>query len=691
MLNPLGAGGSSAEEELLQAVARSCTGGGPVLDPVGKAARALPPSPDPDIPEAEAAMLRRPVALPGKASGLGLRKFRDRLPIPRTIRAQDAPITIRAQVAYVRHHADLPAALGWTYEGTSPGPTIEVWSNRRAIIHWINDLQRNGQAQRLPYDVVRVDPLNGGLNMGETLRPGGRSTSRGAGPGAHPPIPHTEELTGYTVVHVHGALTCGHNDGWAHNVASVGQVQRCEYPNQQEAGTHWYHDHAMAVTRFNVHAGMAGFYLIRDQQEASLRLPSGAQELLLAIADRNLETRPTRDPDALDFTGRLLYKQAGFDLGESKGAVPVQGPYNMVNGKIWPTHTVEARWHRLRLLNGSNARIYRLALHDTTREVLPADPIKPDDAAFAANRLSDAFVVIGTEGGLLPEPARPEDGVIELGPGERIDVLVDFSRLAGRTLELRNENGTVLNARPGQVDATVMQFTVARARGPERWRPPSRLNSRYRRYSYPDGALHVGGQKIDAPKQIWVGVIPSRVRGSTHPELWELAEAPEGDHAGDLIQLQRRGGGVLSLHPVAKLFDDATTIRISRGEWAVWNFLHLGGPEHPMHIHMCEFQMVERRSWRPEELELFKDGRTVSPLPQPGAGRPITPIAAGMKDTWVLKPGEWISVAAHFDGAQGSFMYHCHILDHEDATMMRPFLVLPKDIMAFHAGHGGHH
>ena len=636
---------------------------------------------------------------------LGLRTFRDRLTPPPLIQAwrrpADKPLRIAARTAQVRAHADLPTVTGWTYEGSQPGPTIEVRRGRPVLIDWVNDVADDAHhAARLPFDVVRVPLLaSGAPDFAAAAAPGGRSIRRGEGPDSYPPLDGTEVLTAATVVHVHGALTDGHNDGWAHNVATLGHTTRCTYPNDQPAATLWYHDHAMAVTRFNVHAGLAGFYWIRDEVEDALLLPSGRHELALVLADRNLETLPAsaQAPGAAPaFTGRFLYKHAAFSFGPGTplGEIPVTGPFNAVNGTIWPTHDVSARWHRLRIVNGAGARIYRLALHDTTDENLPPGAAIPaGDPAFAANRLTDALVVIGTDGGLLPAPSVPDDGTIELGPGERLDVLVDFGRLRGRTLELRNENGSALNAIPGQADATVMRFVVSRHRAVDRFRLPAVLNPEYRCYEL----AHVE-QAHD--EQVWVGVVPPGVRGGLHPEMWELGPVGEGAElsAADVIQIEQSDGSVLSLHPVAKLFDDTTSIFLAEGQWALWNLLHLGGPDHPMHIHMTEFQILSRRAWtvpRPggtvAEFELGT-GRTTRPLPEPGPGRPIDAVTAGMKDTWVLKAGEWVQVLGHFAGATGSFMYHCHILDHEDHTMMRPFVVLPREILAFHRGHsGGHH
>lgn len=655
----------------------------------------------------------RPVTAPtrthiGVPSNLGLRKFRDALSQPPRLRVDGTGRALRlaATVARVQLHADLPAVHAWTYNGCTPGPTVEVQRGTPALIDWANDLGTPRRPARLPFDVVRV-PLqaNGAPDFARTMSPGGRSSAIGPGEDSYPPLAGTDELIGATVVHLHGALTNGHNDGWAHNVALPGESTRCRYPNDQQAATLWYHDHAMGVTRFNVHAGLAGFYLIRDHVEAALGLPSGDRELVLMLADRNLETAPPRSVGATGrFTGRVLYKHAGFAVGPGAplGEIPVTGPFNLVNGTIWPTHHVQARWYRLRLVNGSGTRIYRLSLHDTTDEVrAPGVQVPASDPAFGAGRLTAALQVIGTDGGLLPAPYSPPDGIVELGPGERLDLMVDFGALKGRTLELRNENGTAINAIAGTADATVMQFTVSHRSVRDDVSLPTRLNPHYRRYEHrADGSLVIGTEVIKHHDHVWVGVVPPGLRGALHPGLWELAEVPPGEPlpSTDLVQITRADGSVMSLHPVAKLFDDATTTFIAEGNWAVWNLVHLGGPDHPIHIHMTQFQVIGRKAWpvpRPggtlPELDLAT-GSTRTPLPAPGPGRPVDPIAAGSKDTWVLKAGEWLSVLGHFGGATGSFMYHCHILDHEDATMMRPFVVLPAQLLAFHQSHGaGHH
>lgn len=705
----------------------AATGSAPPLRDVEPGPQAPAPEAAPETAPPEAVRPETVRPAPSRAGGpvpsnLILKKFVDRLPIPPVLRASRRPsgrgLEIRADVVRTRLHAELPETEIWGWEGSCPGPTIEVDRDQTLEIDWVNSLRdRKGAPAALPYDVVRVPqrsepglPFNGDLT--EAVSPGGWSASRGSGPRAFPALPGTEQLRGWISVHVHGALTSGHDDGWAHNVLALGDTARTRYPNRQSARTMWYHDHAMAVTRFNVYAGLAGFWLIRDRNERSLGLPDGEREIPLMIGDRNLETSPAgRGPGGL--TGRMLYKQAGFTFtpGGQPGEVPIVGPYSLVNGRIWPFVDVEPRWHRLRLLNASNSRVLRLALHDPRRD--PARTEGSRDAQWAssdaqvraarkaASRLSGRLVVIGADAGLLPAPHRPFGDTVVLGPGERLDVLVDLRGLDETPVELRNEDG-VLHAVPGDAEASILQLRVGRARGRgrETWEPPAVLDRSFRRYEHLEGGrLRAGHEIVEHHEHLWVGIIPPGPAGGVHPEMWELAEIPAGETLPEreLIQVVEHGGAVRSLRPVAKLFDDATTIRLNRGDWAVWHFLHLGGPAHPMHIHMADFQAIGRRRIDPASWDPVR-ARTTAPL----VGRPVPPeefddLVRAPKDTWTMNAGEWLSVAGHFEGASGSFMYHCHILDHEDHTMMRPFTVLPQDIITFHAGHGssghdgGHH
>ncbi|MEU7617524.1 multicopper oxidase domain-containing protein [Micromonospora rifamycinica] len=590
------------------------------------------------------------------APQFGLTKFLDPLRIPPTVRPPSGrnrdELTITMTTVQRRLHSQLPETTLWTYEGHFPGPTIEVRRDRRLRVAWVNELRGTVPlvAVRAPYAVPT--PAN---------TPGYRGPDGGLPAGVEL-IDGVAELPPWNVVHLHGALTNGGNDGWAHNGMSPGAVQLTEYPNRQAACALWYHDHAMAVTRFNVHAGLAGLYLIRDEEEDRLRLPRGDHEVPLVLADRNLDT----DPATGALTGRLLFKFQ-YQLATGTSA-PVTGPFTTVNGVIWPHLDVDARWYRFRVLNAANGRFFRLDL--------------VDEAGVVHN---DAVRIVGTDAGLLPAPAAVPAGGLTITPAERVDLLVDFSRFRGQRLRLVNTGASI--------EPDIMQFRVESQGRSDFFTPPARLSGSYVR-------LRQGGTVPEDHDEVFVATTLPGVGGRPHPEMWELqeitdqAELPMQFPQEGVIQLTDPAAGrVRTFRKAARLFDETTTVFIDRGRWTVWNLIQLGGAPHPMHIHMARFQLLTR--WKIADLTAFDlaAGGTSRPLPTPVDGPPIEKHEEGWKDTFNLWAGEWIRVAGRFEGATGQFMYHCHILDHEDEGMMRPFVVHPSEVARFHMHPGGstHH
>ncbi|MEV7091747.1 multicopper oxidase domain-containing protein [Amycolatopsis sp. NPDC051045] len=564
--------------------------------------------------------------------------------------------------ARVRLHSQLPETTLWTYEGQFPGPTLEVRSGQRLRVAWSNDL-----TGPIPLVAVRV-PF---VRPSPAYVPGYRNPD-GSLPAGVELIEGVAELPPWNVVHLHGAVTHAGNDGWAHNAVPPGDAQLTEYPNRQPATTLWYHDHAMAITRFNVYAGLAGMFLVRDDEEDALGLPRGEQEIPLIITDRNLDT----DPATGALTGRLLYKAP---YATATGTmVPVTGPFTLVNGVIWPHLDVAARWYRFRVLNAANSQFFRLDL--------------VDEAGTVHN---DAVRVAGTDAGLLPAPAGMPAGGLTLTPAERIDLLIDFSRFKGQRLRLTNTGS------PAEPD--IMEFRVESSYGRTSFTLPERLSKSYVR-------LARGTTVPEDHDQIFVATLPPNVAGEPNPAMWELREITEPHElptqfpATGIIQLTDPDTAkVRTFRRVASLFDDTTTIFIDRGRWAVWHFLQLGGAPHPMHIHMTRFQLLTRRTWTNLTAFDTATGGTTTPLPVPDDGPRIEKWEEGWKDTFQARHGEWLTVAGQFDGATGEFMYHCHILDHEDMGMMRPFVVHPPEVASFHmhpggtghngqrVGHAGHH
>lgn len=296
-----------------------------------------------------------------------LEPFQDFLPIPDVVEhaannAAGHRLTIKAKVKHVKLHKDLPPTEVWSYrmaegvvirEGSGAsylGPTIVV--NRRNIVkvRWANKIKAADYTPgKLPYEVVKVDPTSVAPVIPQNV------------PGKEGALPSTDDklrgqlqnLTASLVTHLHGGRTQADSDGWPDNIANTDQSADYLYHNDQAATMLWYHDHANHVTRLNVFAGLAGVWLIRDDEETSLDLPDCDFELPLVIQDRNL------DVEAGSFTGKLLHKTE-----VNGGPAEFFGPYTLVNGKIWPKASVEPRLYRLRVLNGSNARTYRLMLLD---------------------------------------------------------------------------------------------------------------------------------------------------------------------------------------------------------------------------------------------------------------------------------------------------------------------------------------
>jgi hypothetical protein len=224
----------------------------------------------------------------------------------------------------------------WTYGGHIPGPTIEVHRGVQVEVEWDNGLEGP-----LPVTVVAASSHESEGVPVQCLpgRGDGRVDMAAAA------------LSGFSVVHLHGGVTPASSDGWTENIAAPGQRALHTYPNDQRAAMLWYHDHVMGVTRLSVYAGLAGLWIVRDEREHELDLPEGPPyELPLLLSDRNFDVGSDGG-----LTGRLLHKR-------DPEIMECFSPFTTVNGKIWPIAEVEPTTYRVRVLNGSNARTFRLVL-----------------------------------------------------------------------------------------------------------------------------------------------------------------------------------------------------------------------------------------------------------------------------------------------------------------------------------------
>ncbi|UPG86702.1 multicopper oxidase domain-containing protein [Luteibacter aegosomatis] len=306
--------------------------------------------------------------MPGLVDPAKLTPFVDALPLP-PVRRPAAGDTLHVRMARSSQklHRDLPPTELWTYDGHYPGPTIEARTGTPFDVVWENALP-----------TTHFLPVDHAICGAEEDKPQVRA-----------------------IVHLHGAKVPHADDGYPEDWYVPGTSRRHRYPNAQDAATLWYHDHAMGINRLNMYAGLMGLYLLRDEHELSLGLPSGEFELPLVFADRLLRA-----------DGRLYYP----DSGDAKAPwVPeVFGNLTLVNGAILPRADVQPRRYRLRVLNAANGRFYHLRFRD-----------------------GRPFQVIGSDQGLLAAPTTMRS--IFLAPGERADIVVDFAASKGTAVELMND------------------------------------------------------------------------------------------------------------------------------------------------------------------------------------------------------------------------------------------------------------
>ena len=467
-------------------------------------------------------------------------------------------------------------------------------------------------------------------------------------------------------MHLHGGLVPAPYDGWAENLFAPGQHAVFHYPMDQRAALIWYHDHVMGVTRFDVYAGLAGLWIIRDRRERELGLPEGPPfEVPLLIQDRNF---------GLDESGRLTGQLVHKTDPEVMEAFP---PFTAVNGKVWPLLEVQPATYRFRVLNGSNARTYRLVLlHDGEPEL---------------HRITQ----IGTDHGLLRTPASlPPDGLV-LASAERADLLVDFSDLEPGS-EL-----TVLNTAAAPFDGAPFPATDAHsAADPGRMLPYPHV-MRFRVIPGPVTRPAIPGELATdyllpspdalagAPRRT-IALVERELDGQPNMLTMRELVITGDDHTGPAVTITD-GERTARYRAAAAHFEDATTFFPVLDRYEVWQLINLTNDTHPIHVHLDPFQILSRRPIRyqiPEHgIEDLSITATVTLERDPGdeLGHTIDGNERGLKDTVRVNPNEITEIAVRFTTYSGRYMYHCHILEHEDRDMMRPFVTMPAELMPFMA------
>jgi FtsP/CotA-like multicopper oxidase with cupredoxin domain len=598
--------------------------------------------------------------------------------------------------------AGYPQTTVWGYEITNgtttypahyPAFTIEARRGIPLTVTYFNKLGNQTLYKPVSSTAPGILPVDQTLHWADPLNTG-HTMNTYAGP-----VP--------TVPHLHGGEVQSTSDGgpdawftpdndpdysqihgpaWGQGVTNV-----YHYPNDQEAATIWWHDHALGATRLNVYAGLAGFYFLRDNRDNGLpnnplRLPAGNYEIELAIQDKMFDTE-----------GRLFFPHES----ENPEVHPFWSPeffgdVIVVNGKTWPFLNVEPRRYRFRLLDGSNARFYDFDLMDVVNR-----------------KAGPAIWQIGTDGGLLDMPvmiaqnsAKAPLKSLLMAPGERCDVIIDFSAFAGQSLTLLNHAKAPYpkgDAPDPNTVGQIMQFRV--------------------------GTTITGGADNSYD--------PATLAPLRSDPIVNLASIPP-DVIRQLTLFEVQGGG----GPLEVLVNNTKWMapiseRPTEGNTELWQIINLTADAHPMHLHLTQFQLVSRQPFGlAQYLKAYGaafpggvspvDGQTYPPgTVIPGFGPPMaygsageTPILGGnpdvtpflrgkarpadanergWKDTYKMYPGEVATVVVRFaptdlpvttpkanlvfgfDPSVGpGYVWHCHIVDHEDNEMMRPYAVQPN-------------
>jgi spore coat protein A, manganese oxidase len=582
--------------------------------------------------------------------------------------------------------APLPATTVWGYgpkvaqKGQAifhaPSLTIEARSNTPVRVKWMNELV-DDDGNYLPH-LLPVDPTLHWANppagvLGRDMRPD--FTAMGT-PGRYTgPVP--------LVTHVHGAVGVGdESDGYAEawylpaakNIPAGYATEGTwynhfknkaskkfgaswspgsatfQYPNSQRASTIWYHDHALGMTRLNVYAGPAGFYIIRGGASDQVRdqrtgkkavLPGPAPalgdapgttyyEIPIAIQDRSFNA-----DGSLFYPSSREFFDGATEYIPSTDLSPIWNPEFfgntiMVNGNTWPFLSVEQRRYRFRFLNGCQSRFLILDFNNI-----------PGVEVWA----------IGNEGGFLAAPVNitaDHGNRLLMALAERADLIVDFTNVQPGNYVLGNvgpdepfgggEPPDDFDSADPATTGRVMEFRVTPAVGLDPSTPP---------------------QFLTLP-----AITPLPAPTTTRPLalMEEMSKHWNGP-------AEARLGNVDMGMAMPMMWSDTVTENPKVGDTEVWEFYNFTADAHPMHVHEVAFEVVDRQT-----ITFDEEMGHVTNIQLIGSARPPEPWESGFKDTVIAYPSEVTRVRMKFDNP-GLFVWHCHIVEHEDNEMMRPYFI----------------
>ena len=448
-----------------------------------------------------------------------------------------------------------------------------------------------------------------------------------------------------------------------------------QYPNENRASTIWYHDHALGMTRLNVYAGPAGFYLVRGGpagDDAALDSRNGRTASLPGPAPRENDKFPPNKPyreipiaiqdRSFNQDGSLFYPASREFFDGIVGDFIPEGEFSpiwnpeffgntiMVNGSTWPFLAVEQRRYRFRFLNGCQSRFL----------ILDFGRI-PGVEAWQ----------IGNEGGFLAAPVNitaDHGNRLLMGLAERADVIVDFTNVPVGNYVLGNVGpdepfgggvpGDDFPAADPDSTGRILQFNVAPAVGVDDTTPPQFLQLP----AISPLPMETFTRRLALIERAGSGIVEEE---DGEEEVEGPVEALLGTVGPDAID-QTTPAGVWT----ERKWMDAVTENPAIGATEVWEFYNTTVDAHPMHVHEVAFEVVNREG-------LLLDGEEViEPIQLDGEIMEAEPWESGFKDTVIAYPGQVTRVRARFS-RQGQFVWHCHIVEHEDNEMMRPYRIGP--------------
>jgi FtsP/CotA-like multicopper oxidase with cupredoxin domain len=589
------------------------------------------------------ATLTTTVSAFGATSGTGatlpattptITKFTEQLTVPQLIdKTAGGAVALDEVSGTHKFHAAMNDTPTWGYvpAGTTPsdtnlGPTIEVKRGNPVDLTVNNKLTSNPTAGSIDHMLMGVQP--------------------------------TDDTAPRTALHLHGSHDAASEDGGPTETFTPGQSHTYHYINDQQAAGLWYHDHALSNTRLNVVNGLAGSYLVRDAYDTGRAgnpegLPTGKYEVPLTLQDKAF------NPD-----GTINY-MTGTPGAYTMNWIPEYfGDTAVVNGKVSPNLNVDRGVYRFRVVNASNARFYDLNLQNSTGAQL---------------------YKIGQSGGLLNKPVPEQDLII--APGDRADVLIDFSKApAGTKIVLNNSakapypSGPRAAKQGGVPLPDIMQFTVGSTSGATTAVPATLRGGK--------------GQPAAIPAAVDT---PSNVR---NVYLNEILDPATGDSQRVLLNNQS--------------FDSYQNGQIETpkpGTVEQWNIINTTGDAHPLHLHLVQFRVLGRQGFNVTNYTAKLNQSLPAPgLPDPAAamkgpwpapsadpyaqGTNTAPNAdeAGWTDVVVAPPGQITRIVAAYGGTDSgikdapytstisdptgaAYVWHCHILEHEDNDMMQQMRV----------------